>query len=100
MLGDALGRIAIAAILFALDLVLKMIVQLLSVGEGVSRRLDDRRRQRVAKFRPRLAAMHRQSAKAQRLAVRVLARKFLSHRLPVFVRLSTAGGFKTRPYAY
>jgi hypothetical protein len=32
LLGDALGRVAVAAVLFALDAVLKMVVQLLGIG--------------------------------------------------------------------
>ena len=55
---DALGRIAVAPIFFSLDPVLKVVVQFLSIGKGVCRRLNDRCGERVAEFRPRLAAVH------------------------------------------
>ena len=69
LLGDALGRIAVAPVLLALDASLKVIVQLLGIGESVGRRLNDRRGQSIAELRPRLTAVHGKGAEAERLAV-------------------------------
>ena len=69
LLGDALGRVAVAAVFFALDAALEVIVQLLGIGERVGRGLHNRRSERIAELGPRLAAVHRQSAEAERFAV-------------------------------
>jgi hypothetical protein len=94
LLGDALRRIPVAAILLALYPVLEVIVQLLGIGECVGRRLHDRRGQGVAEFGPRFAAMNRQGAKAERLAGWVLTGKVLSHlNSPVVVRVTSFAFF-------
>ena len=43
-LRHALRRVAVAAVLLALDAALEVVGELGGVGEGVGRRLDDRRR--------------------------------------------------------
>ena len=58
LLRDALGRITIASILFALDAVLKVVVQFLGIRKGVCSRLNDRCGERIAELRPGLTAMH------------------------------------------
>jgi hypothetical protein len=45
LLGNALGRVTVAAVFLALDAALEMIMQLLRVGKRVRRGLHDRRRQ-------------------------------------------------------
>ena len=70
-LGDLLGGVAVAPVLDALDLAVEVVLQLLGVGEGEGRGLDDRGRQRVGGLGPRLAAVHRQRARAQRLLGRL-----------------------------
>ena len=65
VLRDPLRRVAVAAVLDAVDPALEVVLQLLRVGERVGGRLHDRRRQRVARLRPRLAAVHRERARAR-----------------------------------
>ena len=47
LLGDPLCRVAVAAVLFTLDTVLKMIVQFLGISKGIGCRLHDRRGKRL-----------------------------------------------------
>ena len=51
---------------------LKMVVQLLRIGERVGCRLDDGSGEGIAELRPRLPAVHGQSAEAERLPAPVV----------------------------
>src|SRR5262249_56179207 len=68
--GDAVGRVAVAPVLDPLDLAVEVVLQLLSIGEGEGRGLDDRRGERVARLLPRLAGVHRERARARRIGGR------------------------------
>ncbi len=63
LLGDALRRVAVAAVLLALDAALEVVAQLLRVGERVGRRLHDRRRR--ARCRASAAARRRAPRRAR-----------------------------------
>ena len=71
LLSDALRRVAVAAVLFAFDAVLKVVVQLLRIAKSVSRRLHDGRGQGVPQLRARLAAMNGQRAETERSPVAI-----------------------------
>ena len=88
-LRDALGGVAVAPVLDALDLAVEVVLQLLGAAEGVGRGLHDRGRERVRRLRPRLAPVHREGAGADRLPRRV-------HRS----RLRTVGHQDTRARAF
>ena len=70
-LRGALGRVAVAPVLDALDLAVEVVLQLLGVGEGVGGGLHDRGGQRVGRLGAGLAAVHRERAGAHRLLGRV-----------------------------
>ena len=70
-LGNALGRVAVAPVLDALDLAVEVVFQLLGIREREGRGLDDRGGQRVRRLGPHLAAVHRERAGAHRLLGRI-----------------------------
>ena len=63
--GDLLRRVAVAAVLDALDLAVEVVLQLLCVRERERRRLHDRRGERVRRLRAWLPAVDGQRAWAQ-----------------------------------
>src|SRR5215831_12173026 len=69
-LGDALGRIAVPPVLDPLDLAVEVVLQLLGVGKGEGRGLDDRRGERMARLLPRLTGVHRERARPRRVGGR------------------------------
>src|SRR5262249_8001562 len=70
-LGDLLRRVAVAAVLDAVDLAVEVVLQLLRVGERVRRGLHDRRGERVPGRRPRLAPVDGERARADERFLRV-----------------------------
>ena len=69
LLGDVLGRVAVAPVLLALDASLEVVAQLLSVEKCVGCGLNDRGGERITELWPRLAGVHGEGADAARLLV-------------------------------
>src|SRR5262249_29841328 len=66
VLGDPLGRVAVAAVFHAIDAAFEVVLELLRARERVRRRLEDRGRERVTRLGSRLAAVHGHRARAER----------------------------------
>src|SRR5262249_61387851 len=69
-LGDALGRIAVPPVLDPLDLAVEVVLQLLGVGKGEGRGLDDRRGERMVRLLPWLAGVHPERTRTRRVGGR------------------------------
>ena len=90
-LRDALRRIAVAAVLLALDAALEVVGELGGVGEGVGRGLDDRLGDGVDQLGARLAAVDGAACSARRAGNDRAATSDLQHLDLVGVALDRLG---------